>query len=64
MGRLEIAGEDIEAGRTVVLHNGKAVAGLATREHDDAEYLGESVERIREGLRVYIKDGEVREDDA
>jgi predicted transcriptional regulator len=62
-GRLAIAGEDIPAGSSVVL---AAVGGKVwvTGQHA-GEYVGDAVESIREGLRVYIDDnGEVREDDA
>lgn len=61
-GQLAIAGEDISAGQACVL----AIIGgkvYAAGEHA-GEYVGDAVEQIREGFRVYIKDGEVREDDA
>jgi hypothetical protein len=60
--RLAVAGEDIGAGSTVVLAFGTNLLFSAARHAGSV--VGESVEQIREGFRVQIKNGEVREDDA
>jgi predicted transcriptional regulator len=60
---LAVAGEDIEAGSTVMLAFGSNLV-FATGQGHAGDYVGEAVERIREGFRIYIKDDEVREDDA
>lgn len=61
-GHMAVAGEDISAGQSCVLAmiGGKVwVAGPHA-----GEYIGDAVEQIREGFRVSVRDGEVREDDA
>ena len=57
-----ICGEHIKAGHTVVcgfadgkVYTAGAVAGVL---------VGNAIEELREGFRVYVRDGEVREDDA
>jgi predicted transcriptional regulator len=60
---LAVAGEDIGAGNSVMLALGTNLI-FATGQGHAGEYIGETVEQIREGFRVSIKDGEVREDDA
>lgn len=61
--RLAVAGEDIDAGVTVMISLGTNLV-FATGQGHAGDWIGETVERIREGFRVEIKDGEVREDDA
>lgn len=60
---LAVAGEDIDAGSSVMLALGSNLV-FATGQGHAGEYVGEAMEQIREGFRVYIKDCEVREDDA
>lgn len=60
--RIAFAGEDIKAGSSIFLvagHNTIFAAGSLADEN-----VGKAVEDIRNGMRVAIKDGEVREDDA
>lgn len=59
---LAVAGEDIGAGSSVVLALGSNLVFVAGQHA--GEYVGDAVEQIREGFRVSIKDGEIREDDA
>ena len=60
---LYIAGEHIPAGSSVIIRpiDGKA---YATGHGRSGDYLGYSVEELREGFRIVERDGEVREDDA
>jgi len=59
---LYVAGEDIEAGDTVVI---SMIDGKVYRAGPVAgTLLGNAVERLREGFRVTEDSGEVREDDA
>lgn len=60
---LAVAGENIDAGSSVMLALGTNLVFAVGQGHA-GEYLGEAVEQIREGFRVNIKDCEVREDDA
>lgn len=66
-GRLAIAGEEIGAGNGVWLRGGKVYSSETQAgwplDHD-GERVGDAVESIREGFRVHIQAGEVREDDA
>jgi len=57
-----IAGEDIELGHTVAISiaDGKVYRARPVGCH----LLGNAVERIREGKRIAVTDGEAREDDA
>lgn len=59
--RVAFAGEAIPAGSSVFLCCGTTVF-IAGSLAD--ELVGKAVENIRKGLRVEIKNGEVREDDA
>jgi predicted transcriptional regulator len=61
-GDMAIAGEDIPAESSVVLSmiDGKA---YVVGEHAGV-YIGDAVENIRAGLRISVKDGNIREDDA
>jgi beta-lactam-binding protein with PASTA domain len=60
---LYVAGEHIPAGSAVVISliDGKA---YAVAKYVSGEYLGDAVEELREGFRIFERDGEVREDDA
>jgi hypothetical protein len=60
---LYLAGENIDAGVSVVISNidGKA---YASGNIVDGFYLGDAVEQLREGFIIIERDGEVREDDA
>jgi predicted transcriptional regulator len=59
---LAVAGEDIDVGSSVVLALNSNVVFAAGSV--SGTYIGDAVERIRDGFRVQIKDNEVREDDA
>lgn len=61
---IAVAGEYIPAGTSVaIMPNGKVYADSG-RVGTARKYVGEAVDTIREGFRVAIKDGEVREDGA
>jgi predicted transcriptional regulator len=59
---LAVAGEDIDAGSSVALALNSNVVFAAGSVA--GTYIGNAVERIREGFRVLIENNEVREDDA
>jgi ethanolamine utilization microcompartment shell protein EutL len=59
---LYIAGEDIRSGDTVVI---SSADGKAYRAGEVAGTLaGNAVAEIREGFRIEVRDGKIREDDA
>lgn len=58
-----IAGEDIEAGATLVLDLSDGKVYRAMTPPSGGHLLGNAVERIRKEFRVVERDGEVREDD-
>lgn len=61
-GHMAVAGEHIKAGSPCVL---ALIGGKVYAAGPHAgEYIGDAVEEIREGFRVSVRDGEVREDDA
>jgi predicted transcriptional regulator len=60
---LAVAGEDIDAGSSVMMAFGSNLV-FATGQGHAGDYVGEAMDQIREGFRVSIKDCEVREDDA
>ncbi len=59
---LAVAGEDIEAGDTVVMAMGSNLL-FSANLGPAGWYVGKAVERIREGFRVRIEHSEVKEDD-
>ena len=59
-GNMAVAGEDIEAGSSVIL----SCIGKVFSSPSEGVYVGTAVERIREGFRISVKNCDVREDDA
>lgn len=62
LGHMCVAGENISAGQSCVLAMIGGKVWVAGRHA--GEYIGDAVEQIREGFRVAVQNGEVREDDA
>lgn len=62
-GHMAISGEDIPAECACFLskQDGKVYTTIPA---SDGAYIGDAVEQIREGFRVSVENGEVREDDA
>jgi len=61
--RLYIAGENIDAGEPIAIspRDGKV---YSTRTHIAGRPFPIATENLREGLRIAVTDGDVREDDA
>ena len=60
---LYVIGEDISAGQPVIC---SAIDGklYAVGKHVAGEYIGDTIEGLREGFRARLDGDEVREDDA